>query len=161
MLADLIFDGLTHYDENGRLTPSLAESWSFSEDGRVVSFNLRPDVTWHDGEPFTAEDVAFSYGLLQETDFPADERVKMLWESVTISVTGQLSVEFQLPQPFAPFLDATTQGILPAHLLAGTSPDALMEASFNRMPVGTGPFLIEPGNDWQESGELRLTYNPD
>lgn len=160
MLADLIFDGLTRYDENGRLTPALAQSWSFSEDGRTVSFSLRSDVTWHDGEPFTAEDVAFSYGLLQEKNFPADESVKMLWESVTISVTNELSVTFQLPQPYSPFLDATTQGILPAHLLQGTNPSAIIDASFNRMPVGTGPFRLVRGNDWQESGVLRLRSNP-
>jgi peptide/nickel transport system substrate-binding protein len=160
MLSDLMFDGLTRYDESGRLVPALAQSWNFSEDGRHVSFSLRPDVTWHDGEPFTAEDVAYSYGLLQDENFPAAGGVKMLWESVAITVTGELSVEFQLPQPYGPFLDATTQGILPVHLLEGTSPGTLLNASFNRMPVGTGPFLIEPGSDWQESGVLRLQSNP-
>jgi peptide/nickel transport system substrate-binding protein len=161
MLSDLIFDGLTRYDENGRLIPALAQSWRFSENGRHVSFSLRSDVTWHDGEPFTAQDVAFSYGLLQEESFPADESIKMLWEPVVITATGQLSVEFRLPQPYAPFLDATTQGVLPAHLLQGTSPGVLINASFNRMPVGTGPFRIARGSDWQESGVLKLESNPD
>ena len=160
-LSDLIFDGLTRYDENGRLVPALAKSWIFSEDGRRVAFSLRSDVTWHDGEPFTADDVAFSYGLLQEEAFPAEEDIKMLWESVAITVTGQLSIEFQLPQPYSPFLDATTQGILPAHLLANENPRSLPNDPFNRMPIGTGPFLIEPGNDWQESGVLRLVSNMD
>ncbi|MFZ0548474.1 MAG: peptide ABC transporter substrate-binding protein [Candidatus Promineifilaceae bacterium] len=161
-LSDLVFDGLTRYDENGRLVPDLAQSWSFSEDGRHVSFSLRTDVKWHDGEPFTAEDVAYTYGLLQNENFPAaDERVRTLWESVAITVTGELSVEFKLPQPYSPFLDATTQGILPAHLLDGTNPSRLLDASFNRMPIGTGPFLVERGSDWQESGVLRLQSNPD
>lgn len=161
MLTDLIFDGLTRYDENGQLVPALAQSWSFSEDGRTVSFSLRPDVTWHDGEPFTAEDVAYSYGLLQEENFPADESIKMLWESVAISVTSELSITFQLPQPYAPFLDATTQGIVPAHLLQGTSPDAIIDSDFNRMPIGTGPFRLARGNDWQQSGVLQLRSNAD
>ncbi len=160
-LSDLIFDGLTRYDENGQLVPALAESWTFSDDGRTVSFSLRSDVTWHDGEPFTAEDVAFSYGLFQEADFPGAESVKMLWSSVVISVTDPLSITFQLPQPYSPFLDATTQGVLPAHLLAGISPQSIVTDPFNRMPVGTGPFFIEPGSDWQESGVLRLISNMD
>lgn len=160
-LADLLFDGLTRYDENGRLVPALAQSWRFSEDGRQVSFSLRSDVSWHDGQPFTAEDVAFSYGLLQEETFPALESVKSLWEPIAITVTGELSITFGLPQPYSPFLDATTRGVLPVHLLGTVSPGTLAEAAFNRMPIGTGPFMIEAGSDWQENGVLRLTSNMD
>jgi peptide/nickel transport system substrate-binding protein len=159
-LADLLFDGLTRYNPDGQLVPALAESWTFAEDGRSVAFSLRPDVTWHDGQPFTAADVAFTYGLLQQEDFPASETVKMLWQSVTISVTGELQIDFHLPQPYTPFLDATTQGILPAHLFQDTQPGQVVDHTFNGAPVGTGPFMIVPGSDWQESGLLRLQANP-
>ncbi|MCA9976718.1 MAG: hypothetical protein KC413_13240, partial [Anaerolineales bacterium] len=58
-LVSLIFDGLTRYDENGRIAPALAQSWQVSDDGLTVTFTLRDDAVWQDGEPVTANDVAF------------------------------------------------------------------------------------------------------
>jgi peptide/nickel transport system substrate-binding protein len=58
-ITSLVFDGLTRY-ERGQLVPALAESWAISEDGRSVLFTLRDDVFWHDGEPFSSDDVAFT-----------------------------------------------------------------------------------------------------
>jgi peptide/nickel transport system substrate-binding protein len=159
-LASLVFDGLTRYDETGELVPALAQSWQVSEDGLTVRFELRPDVTWHDGEPFTAGDVVFTYGLLQDEAFPGSDGLKRLWQAVDIKQIDTTSVEFTLPEPYAPFLEATTRGILPSHRLAGVSAAALPESPFNIAPVGTGPFMIESGQDWLSSGRLRLSLNP-
>jgi peptide/nickel transport system substrate-binding protein len=156
-LVSLIFDGLTRYNEVGQLEPALASEWSFSEDGLTVHFVLRDDVTWHDGEPFTAADVAFTYGLLQQEAFPAPYEVKALWQSVVISTTDVLAIDFRLPQPYAPFVDTTNLGILPAHLLEDVPVERLAEHSFNQSPVGTGPFLVVPT---QSGGSLRLAPNP-
>ncbi|MFN2134368.1 MAG: ABC transporter substrate-binding protein [Candidatus Promineifilaceae bacterium] len=155
-LVDLIFDGLTTY-EDGELVPALAESWSISEDGRTVRFKLRDDVTWHDGQPFTAEDVAYTYSLIQDEAFTGDGALQRLWESVVIRVVSPQEIEFELREPYAGFLEATTMGILPAHLLENVAAEALAEAPFNRSPVGTGPFQVEPGQDWEASGQLLLT----
>ncbi|MCI0398054.1 MAG: peptide ABC transporter substrate-binding protein [Chloroflexi bacterium] len=159
-LSSLIFDGLTRYDASGQLAPALARSWEISDDGRTFRFTLRDDVTWHDGRPLTAADVAFTYGLLQNEAFPAPAGLRALWQPVTISVTNELEIAFTLPQPYTPFLDATTRGILPAHVLGDSAPERLAEHPFNRSPTGTGPFLVEPGSDWQRSGALRLAANP-
>jgi peptide/nickel transport system substrate-binding protein len=159
-LADLIFDGLTRYGEDGQLEPALASDWQFSEDGLTVTFRLRDDVVWHDGRPFTAADVAFTYGLLQNESIESPEAVRDLWSSITINVLDDEQIEFVLPQPYAPFLEATTRGILPEHVLTDAPAGALGEQAFNRSPVGTGPFLVAPGNDWQQVGFLRLVPNP-
>lgn len=159
-LSSLLFDGLLQVDETGRLAPALAEEWAVSEDGLTVQFALRDDVRWHDGEPFTAEDVVFTYSLLQNDAFPAPEEVRALWQPVTISSSGPNSVSFTLPEPYAPFLDATTRGILPAHLLSGVAPAALPEHEFNVRPVGTGPFMVAAGENWRRTGRLRLAPNP-
>jgi peptide/nickel transport system substrate-binding protein len=159
-LADLIFDGLTRYGEDGQLEPALASDWQFSEDGLTVTFRLRDDVVWHDGRPFTAADVAFTYGLLQNENIESPEAVRDLWSSITINVLDDEQIEFVLPQPYAPFLEATTRGILPEHVLTDAPAGALGEQAFNRSPVGTGPFLVAPGNDWQQVGFLRLVPNP-
>ena len=158
-LVVLIFDGLTRYDAEGQLLPNLAESWVVSEDGLLVTFRLRDDVTWHDGQPVTAADVAFSYGLLQAEAFPAPANVQALWQAVTIQVEDELTISFALPSPYAPFLEATTRGIIPAHLLADLDPAEVVAAPFNQQPVGTGPFVVEDGG-WTRTGRLHLLPNP-
>ncbi len=159
-LVSLIFDGLVQRDANGRLVPALAESWEVSEDGLTVTFKLRPGVTWHDGTPVTVEDVLFTYGLLQAEDFPGDPALPALWQTVTMTAVNEQTVQFQLAAPYSPFLDATTRGILPAHLLEGVTAVSLPNHPFNMAPVGTGPFIVAPEQDPQATGRLRLLPNP-
>lgn len=159
-LVNLIFDGLTRYDDNGKLIPNLAENWMVSEDGLTVHFNLRQDVFWHDGEQFTADDVVFTYRLLQDDAFPGPQALKTLWQSVTVNKLDNFSIEIVLPELYVAILDATTRGILPAHLLDGVSAVSLPAAPFNRTPVGTGPFMVESGQNWERDHRLRLLPNP-
>jgi peptide/nickel transport system substrate-binding protein len=159
-LTNLIFDGLTRYDAQGRLTPALARAWAVSEDGRTIGFTLRDDVQWHDGEPVTAADVAFTYGLMQDENFPGLPGLTTLWRNVTITVASEVGITFTLPTAYGPFLDATTRGILPAHHLEGVTAATLADHPFNQAPIGTGPFLVVPGDNWQTTGQLRLAPNP-
>ena len=159
-LADLIFDGLVRYDSDGSAAPSLASGWEVSEDGKTFSFELQEDARWHDGRPVTVADVAFTYGLLQDEAFPAPESLRELWQAVVISPTSSSEISFILPQPYGPFIDAATVGILPEHILGDVPVESIAGHSFNRAPVGTGPFMVAPGSDWQESGILRLAPNP-
>lgn len=159
-LTSLIFDGLTRY-EDGKLVPALAERWEVSEDGLVVRFFLREDITWHDGQPFSAADVAYTYGLMQDEQFSGGSALRLLWQSVTIRALEEHIVEFELQEPYAGFLDATTRGIMPAHRLEGIMAETLPDSAFNREPVGTGPFLVRPGQEWQQSALLSLTPAPD
>jgi peptide/nickel transport system substrate-binding protein len=159
-INSLIYDGLTRYGKSGVLEPALAESWSVSEDGLKVMFTLKEDLLWHDGEPVTAADVAFTYGLLQADDYPGSTAVRDLWQSVTIEQVDDRTISFTLPELYSPFLDATTRGILPAHLLAGETAVSLQTAAFNKTPIGTGPFMVDADGDWQENGRLRLLPNP-
>jgi peptide/nickel transport system substrate-binding protein len=164
-LVSLIFDGLTRYDDTGQLQPALARRWEISDDGLTARFELREDVTWHDGRPFTAADVLFTYGLLQNDDFPAPPEVKLLWQSVTLAVeeavdgSGPTAVLFTLPSAYGPFLDATTRGILPAHLLRTIPPALLQDHAYNQAPVGTGAFRVASGSEWRRTGRLRLAPN--
>ncbi len=159
-LVSLLFDGLTRVDANGRIQPSLAESWTVSEDGRTLQFTLRDDAFWHDGTAVTAGDVVFTYTLLQQEDFPGSPTLQALWQSVTIHQIDEQTVEFVLAEPYSPFLEATTRGILPAHILAGTPVSALLEHFFNQAPIGTGPWQVQPGQNWTTSNRLQLTPNP-
>jgi len=159
-LSSLIFDGLTRYEE-GVPAPALAERWEISEDGRTVRFFLRDDVFWHDGEPFTVDDVAFTYGLLQDDAFSGDPALKQLWKSVIIRSISENVIEFELKEPYGGFLEVTTRGILPAHRLEGITAETLAGAEFNRQPVGTGPFMVEPNQDWLTDRMLSLALAPE
>lgn len=158
-IAALLFDGLTRYDALGELVPNLG-SWVVGEDGKTVRFRLFEGKLWHDGEPVTAVDVIYTYGLMQDEAFPGSPDLKALWQSVTMTQIDAMTVEFGLTEPYAPFLAATTRGLLPAHLLQGVTAVSLPTHAFNDAPVGTGPLLVDGSVSWRENGRLRLLPSP-
>ncbi len=141
-LTALIFSGLTRLGPDGTVQPDLAESWDISGDGLTYTFHLRQHVTWHDGEPFTADDVIFTYDALRDPNFRGQPAQAELFHSITVSKVDDATVQITLTQPFAPLLSHLTMGILPSHLLQGQDADALYDSPFNQQPVGTGPFRL-------------------
>lgn len=135
----LLFSGLTRFDSIGRPIPDLA-NWIISEDALTYTFVLRADARWHDGTAVTTADVAYTIGLLQDTSYPGPADIAFLWRAVEVRVVNEQTVEFVLPEPFAPFLDYTAFGLLPAHLLGDITAGDLSNAAFNQAPIGSGPF---------------------
>ncbi|MEW6273053.1 MAG: ABC transporter substrate-binding protein [Thermodesulfobacteriota bacterium] len=124
-----VFQGLVEIDYETTLPrPSLAERWEWSEGGKVCTFHLRRGVRWHDGEPFTADDVAFTFAAIFDPKVPNSARFTLTVEGEPIrtEVVDAHTVRFLLPQPFAPFLSAIALPILPEHLLG----KALAEGRF-------------------------------
>jgi peptide/nickel transport system substrate-binding protein len=153
----LIFSGLTRYNAHRQLVPDLAEKWSVSQDGRTYTFHLRKGVKWHDGVPFTSSDVAFTLTAIQNPD--SRSPLASSWQNVRVDTPNDLTVTFTLPQPLNSFLDSTTVGIVPRHLLENVEPSQLREADFNQNPVGTGPFKMKTFAP--SANEIELTANPD
>jgi peptide/nickel transport system substrate-binding protein len=141
-VAALLFNGLTRADEDGTLKPDLAARWNISPDGLIYTFTLRADVYWHDGVPFDADDVLYTVRAIQDPATKASPDLAAFWRTVAVTATDSATIRFQLTQPYAPFLDYTTIGILPAHLLRDIPLAELSTHPFNRRPVGTGPFSI-------------------
>ena len=141
-IVSLVFTGLTRADENGNLKPDLATKWSVSPNGLVYTFTLRSDAYWHDGNRFTTDDVLYTFRTLQDPGCKCPPDLMAFWRTVAITATDAATIRFQLTQPYAPFLDYTRMGILPAHLLKDVSPAELATQPFNRHPVGTGPFQV-------------------
>jgi peptide/nickel transport system substrate-binding protein len=154
-LSALIFNGLTRFNSQGDLAPDLAERWEVSEDGLTYLFKLRSNVRWQDGQPFTADDVIFTVGLMQDPEFPGVPYLSDLWQSVMVEKLDRYTVRFILPEPFPAFTDFTSIGILPQHLLAEMPARDLLNHPFNLQPVGTGPFRLVEVN----SKLARLTAN--
>ena len=155
-IAALVFTGLTRADENGTLKPDLATRWTVSQDGLVYTFSLRENVFWHDGTPFSADDVLFTIHAIQDPAYKGPPDLAGFWRTVAITSTEPFVVRFQLTQPYAPFLDYTTIGILPAHVLKDVPPNELFQHAFNRRPIGTGPFQVTE----LSAGQATLDANP-
>jgi len=109
---DILFRGLTLHDKENKVQPDLAKSWDVSPDSLTYTFHLRDGVKWHDGQPFTADDVKFSIDAIRDknnssSSFQKFELVK------SVEIVDPMTVRFTLQQPYAPFLDKLTQGLAP------------------------------------------------
>lgn len=149
----LVFSGLTQTNHNGVIVPDLAKSWSVSKDFRTYTFVLRDDVKWHDGAAFSANDVLFTIGLIQnpDTHSPLLDNLK----GVKVLSPDPHTVVLQLPSPYPSFLSSTTFGIVPQHILTSTEPARLQLSQFNSHPIGTGPFVY----DFGKSSPLRVVLD--
>jgi len=156
-LVALIFNGLTRPDGRGSIQPDLADSWDVSADGISYTFHLRDDVVWQDGAPFNADDVVYTISTIQQPEFPGEAEIANLWRTVVVERVDDYAVRFTLREPYAPFLDYTTLGILPVHILGGVPADKLRETKFNVEPVGKGPYRL----DTIDARHVILTSNAD
>jgi len=141
-LCALVFEGLTRIDEHNQIAPLLAERWEVSEDGLVYTFHLRTSVRWQDGEPLTADDVLFTAAVLQSPDFPGLPSLAELWRSIDVAKLDRYTVQFRLHESYAPFLDYTTIGLVPKHVLEDVPVAELDQDPFNYQPVGSGLFRV-------------------
>jgi peptide/nickel transport system substrate-binding protein len=139
-LVALVYSGLVRNGPSGTLVPDLAERWSVDPSGFVWTFQLRDDAVWHDGEPVTAEDVAFTIRVLQDPAYHGPAAGS--WNEVTVQATAPHTVTFTLKTPLGGFLQAATQPIAPAHLLASVPIADLPDHPFGRQPIGSGPFAL-------------------
>ena len=138
----LVFSGLTRIGMSGAVEPDLATGWDIDPSGITYTFSLNTGVLWHDGFYFTADDVLFTVNLLQDPDYPGRPDIGALWRSVEASKLNDYTVRFVLQEPYAPFLDYTTVGLLPKHRLNDIRAADLPNLEFNRQPIGTGPFRL-------------------
>ncbi|MBT3338896.1 MAG: peptide ABC transporter substrate-binding protein [Anaerolineae bacterium] len=139
----LLFSGLIRFDSRGMPLPDLAESWGTSQDGTIYNFSLRPNAIWHDGQPVTTDDVIFTIDLIKSNISFYPQDVKALWDEVEIRRLDEKTMQFRLPEPFVPFLDYLTFGLLPQHILGAVPADQIMNAEFNLNPIGSGPYQFD------------------
>jgi len=156
--ASLIFDTLVWRDAGGETIPWLASDWSLSDDGLTWTFTLRDGVRWHDGQPLTADDVAFS--LEYYLAHPGTAWFMAQVEAIeSASVVGENQVAVKLARPFAPFLQTVAEAlfIFPRHIWQDVAdPQVLTEpAAF----VGSSAYKLAEFS--QEEGTYLFEANPD
>lgn len=148
----LLFDGLTAHNGENEVVPALAKSWEFDEASCTYTFHLEEGVRWHDGEPFTAEDVKFTIEAIMDPE-NGSENAPNYEDVEEIKVVDETTVAFRLAAPNVAFLDYMTMAVLPKHLLEGEN---MQEADFFRAPVGTGPYELE---SWDTGQAIVLVKN--
>lgn len=140
-MTALVFSGLMRPDGHGGLITDLAESIEISDDGLSYTFRLKENLVWHDGKPLTSQDIIFTVETIKNPAIKSPLRAN--WEGVVLEATDERTIIISLAKPYAPFLENTTLGILPKHIWNGILPEQFTFSSFNREPVGGGPYKIK------------------
>ncbi|MRI83955.1 MAG: peptide ABC transporter substrate-binding protein [Nitratiruptor sp.] len=151
-IAGWIFNGLFKYDKDGKIVPDLAASYHFVDE-RHLEVELRRGVTWHDGAPFSADDVLFTYQLIRSPKIftPYADEFRYVEE---VEKLGPYKVRITYKKPYFKALQTWMVGIVPKHILENE--DDIMTSSFNRHPIGTGPYKLE---HFEVSQDIILTAN--
>ena len=140
-VAGLLFTALTRFDEHGVVVRDLATDFSSADDGKSWTFTLRSDARWHDGVPVSAADVVYTVAIAQDPGYHGPYAGS--FAGAKVDALDDRTVRFTLPDVFAPFLEASTIPLLPAHLLETVSAAQLAHDPFNARPIGTGPFRFD------------------
>ena len=156
-----VYDGLVRYkDGTLEVEPSLATSWSISEDGTEYTFDLQSGISFHDGTPFNAEAVEFNFDRMLDENHPFHDTgpfpLSFFFSAIQdVEVVDEDTVTFTLNAPYAPFLSNLAY---PTGLIV--SPDAVKThgADFGRNPAGTGPFRFV---EWESNAKVVVERNDD
>lgn len=145
IINDLVFDPLVSTDPDTlEAKPRLAKKWDIAPDGKTYTFSLQEGVKWHDGMPFTADDVKLTYDLLMNTKSGTTRASGLNDHIASVEVKDPLTVVFTLKDVIASFLVNDMYSIVPKHILGLLKPEEVPTSDFSiGKPVGTGPFKMQ------------------
>lgn len=139
-MTALVYAGLMRVGNEGTLIPDMAESITVSDDGLTYNIILKQGLTFHDGTPITADDVLFTIVRAQDPALKSPRRGD--WEGIKTERIGDHEFNLLLPEPYAPFLENLTLGILPRHVWEFATSEEMPFSPYNTEPIGSGPYLI-------------------
>lgn len=161
-ISRLIFSGLMKYDPEKRAVIDDMATLSISEDKTEYVFLMRDGLKWQDGKPLTVEDVYFTFHDVIMNDSFQNEILKTNFAGVTIEMIDAKTIKFKLQKPNIFFVNNLTIGILPKHILGNVNPADLLKDEFNKIPVGSGQYMVtEPVEAFPDGRmQITLTRNP-
>ncbi len=139
-MIGLVYSGLLKATPEGHLMADLAKSWEVSEDGLTYTFVLKDGLTFQDGQPLTTDDIEFTITKAQDPLIKSPRAEN--WTGVTLEKISSTEIKFILKKPYAPFLENMTLGILPKHIWSTIEHEAFDINTYNREPIGSGPYKI-------------------
>lgn len=140
-ISRLIFSSLLQYNHRQELVPDLAESYTVSEDKKNYTIYLKKGVKWHDGAALTVDDIVFTVQNIQDPEYKSPLSPSL--RGVKVDKVDDYQIMFSLQEPYAPFLEILTFGILPKHIWNDIPANNAQLAEYNLKPVGSGPFKFE------------------
>ncbi len=140
-LTSLVYSGLLKLKSDGTLVPDLAASYTISDDGLTYTFILKDKIYFSDDTPVTADDVLFTIAEAQDNNLKSPRQTN--WTGVKVTKVDDKTVAFTLKQPYSPFIQNMTLGILPKHIWKSASVEEFPFSQFNTRPVGSGPYEIQ------------------
>ncbi len=156
-INDRVYQGIVRANEKLEMVPYLAESITYSDDGLTWTIKVRENVKWHDGEPFTAADVVFTYNTIMHPDYTGVRRSN--FASVeSVEQTGEYELKLHLKNPDASLLSKLGIGIIPEHIFGEIEVAKLREHPANMEPIGTGPYKW---GEWAKGQYIVLVANED
>lgn len=148
---------ITRDKETLEFLPSLASHWEVSDNGRIFTFTLREDVKWHDGVPFSADDVLFTFDMIKNEQVDCASIRSTLHDLKKAEKIAPNKIKFTVDKPY--FLMLSSIGelfIFPKHRYQSDSGDSFNKHSDNRSPIGTGPYKFEK---WEMGLKISLVKN--
>jgi peptide/nickel transport system substrate-binding protein len=139
--TELVYSGLMKKDSAGTIVPDLAQSIELSENNLTYTVTLKDDLLFQDNTPLTAYDVEFTVQKIQEPTIASPKR--LAWEGVTVTAPDEKTVIFTLKQPYVPFIESLTVGILPSHIWESIASNEFALSDYNLSPIGAGPYRID------------------
>ena len=153
-ISGWVFNSLITYNKEGKIKLELAKSYHFVDDTTLI-FKLRDDVKWHDGKPFSAQDIVFTYKTITSpkifTPYASEFRYVK-----SVEALDNYTIKITYKKPYFKALETWMMGILPKHLLENEKD--LMTSSFNQHPIGTGPYKLK---GFEISKDIELRANKD
>lgn len=140
-LMRLAYSRLFTVDGDGNLIQDLVSKYDVSSDQKTYRLTIRDDAKWHDGQEVTADDVLFTFGLIQDPAWKSP--LHATFKDVTVEKADERTVKLTLKDPYAPFLSLLQFGILPRHVWKDVSPDNASMTEADLKPVGSGPFEFD------------------
>ena len=161
MVQRVVLDSLVHQEDDGTFSPWLATDWTVSEDATTYTFELREDVTFHDGEPFDAEAVKANFDRIADPETASAQAASMLGGEfyAGTEVLDEYTVQVTFTQSYAPFLQAASTALLGFYSPAVLAESAdQLAAGGPGVTVGTGPFVL---TEYTPDQEIVYTRNED
>jgi len=153
-VTGIVFNGLTKVDKDLNIVGDVAQEWTISEDGRIITFLLKKGVRWHDGKPLTARDVKFTFDTIRDPDTGCPY-IASYSDIEKVEAIGDHTVRFVYSAPYAPALSKLGTEIMPFHLLENAD---MRSTPFKRSPAGSGPYIFKR---WKTDQYIILESNHD
>ena len=158
-LSRLIYSSLFVYDKNGNLVNDLTDSYTISNDAKEYTINIKKNVNFHDNSKLTVDDIIFTLDLIKNPNYHSPYNSAL--SSVTAEKINDYTIKFTLSEPYSPFLELLSFGILPKNIWKNVNPQSILLFELNLKPIGSGPYKFKSlvKNKNGDLKEYHLTLN--